>query len=372
MRTDTRAILAIASIALAAGLAPGATRAESERDEDEATLSVAVRESPPFAMRNAAGEWEGLSVALWEVIADDLGMRFEWRELDLPLTLEALEEDTVDVAIAGLTVTAARERRFDFSQPYLTSGLALAIAPKPSDGVLATLRAFLSLEFFTAVGALVVILMFAALGVWIFERRANPDQFGGSLARGLGESFWWSAVTMTTVGYGDRSPVTRGGRIVALVWMFTSVIVIASFTASIAASLAVNRLADDWLAERDIRDLRLAVISDTRAAAFAHDRGLQSRPFATLEEAAAALHAERADALLHDAPILQHFSRASSDDRIEVLDERLVRDHYAFAFPEDSPLHDSVNVALLSALLTSEWADIRNRHLGSLENPREP
>ena len=39
-------------------------------------------------------------------------------------------------------------------------------------------------------------------------------------------AFWWAAVTMTTVGYGDKTPVTTGGRIVGLVWMFTSVIVI--------------------------------------------------------------------------------------------------------------------------------------------------
>jgi ABC-type amino acid transport substrate-binding protein len=111
------------------------------------------------------------------------------------------------------------------------------------------------------------------------------------------------------------------------------------------------------------------VITDTRAATFADDRGFRSRPFTTLEAAAAALREERADALLHDAPILQHFARANPDSRLEVLDERLVRDLYAFALPDDSPLHDDVNVALLSALLTPEWTDIRNRHLGSLESP---
>jgi len=34
--------------------------------------------------------------------------------------------------------------------------------------------------------------------LWIFERKRNPEQFGGTPAQGIGSSFWWAAVTMTT------------------------------------------------------------------------------------------------------------------------------------------------------------------------------
>jgi len=49
-------------------------------------------------------------------------------------------------------------------------------------------------------------------------------------------------VTMTTVGYGDKSPKTLGGRMVALVWMIFSIIFIASFTANITTSLTLSEL----------------------------------------------------------------------------------------------------------------------------------
>ena len=47
---------------------------------------------------------------------------------------------------------------------------------------------------------------------------------------------------MTAVGYDDKSPRTHGGKIVSLIWMFTAIIIVSGFTASIAASLTVDNL----------------------------------------------------------------------------------------------------------------------------------
>src|SRR5512139_2118212 len=61
----------------------------------------------------------------------------------------------------------------------------------------------------------------ASIVVLFFESQ-SPDAnitFGG-------DSVWWSIVTITTVGYGDRYPVTAGGRITAVFVMFSGVGVI--------------------------------------------------------------------------------------------------------------------------------------------------
>ncbi len=359
--------LLLAGLAGGAGLAqePAAAVAPAAAEAPARTLVVATRQVAPFAMRDSRGNWEGLSVDLWQDVADKIGVVFEWRELGVAETLEALEAGEVDVAIAALTVTAEREQRIDFSYPYLASGLALAVDGQRRSGWWATLRGFFSAEFLSAVGALLLILMAAAAGVWIFERRANPEQFGGSTVRGLGESFWWSAVTMTTVGYGDRAPVTLGGRLVALVWMFTSVIVIAGFTASIAASVTVHRLESDLLDERRLASIRLAVLADSRAAAYGERRGLRLRPQASLEAAADALVAGRVDAILHDAPVLRYLARERVDDTLEVLPGVVVRDDYGFGLPAGSALRKRVNVALLSIVHGPVWQGIRERYLGA-------
>lgn len=51
----------------------------------------------------------------------------------------------------------------------------------------------------------------------------------------LGDALWWATTTVTTVGYGDRFPVTTEGRFVALALMLVGIALIGSVTAAVAA-----------------------------------------------------------------------------------------------------------------------------------------
>lgn len=55
---------------------------------------------------------------------------------------------------------------------------------------------------------LVTIMLLAASGMYYFERQAQPEAFVSIPA-----AMWWAFVTLTTVGYGDVTPITAGGRI---------------------------------------------------------------------------------------------------------------------------------------------------------------
>jgi polar amino acid transport system substrate-binding protein len=48
---------------------------------------------------------------------------------------------------------------------------------------------------------------------------------------------------MSTVGYGDRTPITFWGRTVGVIWMFASVVLLAGFIALVTSSLTVRQLA---------------------------------------------------------------------------------------------------------------------------------
>jgi polar amino acid transport system substrate-binding protein len=325
------------------------------------TLEVGVKEARPFVYRDASGEWTGLSVELWRSIALKLGVSSNWQEEKLDPLLRRTGAGELDAGVGALTVTAERETMMDFSHPFMSSGLAIAVPGHPASGGI--FSALFSLAFLQAVGALVGVLIIAGSLVWFFERRANPDEFGGK--NGLWEGFWWSAVTMTTVGYGDRSPKTVPGRIVALIWMFASIIVISFFTASIASTLTVRRLESDIEGPDDLaRASVVATVKDSVSSAWLRRRELKTKAFDTLEEALQAVADGKAEAAVYDEPLLRYQAKTTFAGDIVVLPGVFERQDYAFALPNDSPRREEVNRALLEVLASPAWRETLRRYLG--------
>ncbi len=79
-------------------------------------------------------------------------------------------------------------------------------------------------------GAVIGLLMFGSLAVLEVER----DAPGGNI-KTLGDAVWWSFTTMTTVGYGDHSPTTGLGRVLAVGLMLSGIALLGVVTANIAA-----------------------------------------------------------------------------------------------------------------------------------------
>ncbi|MBT3267358.1 hypothetical protein HN371_09415 [Candidatus Poribacteria bacterium] len=58
----------------------------------------------------------------------------------------------------------------------------------------------------------------------------------------LPDAMWWSVVTMTTVGYGDKFPTTPAARALAVLVMFMSLVLLASFTATFASAFVARQI----------------------------------------------------------------------------------------------------------------------------------
>ena len=128
------------------------------------------------------------------------------------------------------------------------------------------------------------------LGAWLvllFEENAK-----GSNIHSYPDALWWAIVTVTTVGYGDRYPVTEGGRVVATVLMLVGIGLIGVLTATVA-SVFIKEHTDANREEfkKGHADLgqQLAVISDRLA-------DVESRLGATPAEVAAVDATADADA----------------------------------------------------------------------------
>lgn len=108
-----------------------------------------------------------------------------------------------------------------------------------SDG-LKRARTMLTHHNFHFVLLSVAVIVFAAAGLEVaFEVHAR-----GSNIHGFADALWWAVVTVTTVGYGDKYPLTAAGRGVATVLMFVGIGLIGILTATIASYFVDERASE--------------------------------------------------------------------------------------------------------------------------------
>jgi len=93
-----------------------------------------------------------------------------------------------------------------------------------------------SSDFATAVFVIILVLTTGSIGISLFEI-GRSGEFSS-----LGSSLWWSIVTATTVGYGDKVPVTTGGKIFGSFLMLMGIASISLFTASVSSMLVARKI----------------------------------------------------------------------------------------------------------------------------------
>jgi ABC-type amino acid transport substrate-binding protein len=319
------------------------------------TVKVGITESEPFVITEDPEKIQGLSVFLWEGIAEDLDVTFEYVEYEnLGQLLDGVRNREVDISINPITVTPDRLRTMEFTQPFFITNLAIAVRKDESGPILRLFMNVFSWDFLYAVSVLATIILLFGFLAWLFERKHNEEQFGRD-TKGLWESFWWSAVTMTTVGYGDKAPKTIGGRVVGLIWMFTAIVIISGFTASIASSLTVDQLSLDVSNLDDLKKADVVVLKESTSEAYLKTKGIQALSVSSSEEAMNMIAEGEAHAFVYDEPLIRHtIMEEGLQDQITVAPARFLTQYYAFALPASTP-RKALNLAMLQRIETLEW-----------------
>lgn len=328
--------------------------------EDE--IVIGTRVVPPFVIEEN-GVYTGLTVHLWEHIASEMDLEYRFEETSIRNMIDGAADSTYYASASALTITADREELVDFTHPYIVTGLGIAVSYKPA-GALQALKAIFSGEFIWIVSLLMGLLLFWGLLVWFFERHENKEEFGGSTAEGIGSGFWWAAVTMTTVGYGDKSPRTLGGRIIGFIWMFAAIILISFFTASIASSLTVTQLDSRVSGPEDLPNVRVGALQNSATLTFLRAENIRITSFQSIDEGLQAVENDDIDAFVHDAPIVSYYTNRDYKNRVRVLPNTFNDQYYGIAMPLSSGYRNEINRILLNYIKSDEWSDLVDEYLG--------
>ncbi|WP_053990204.1 transporter substrate-binding domain-containing protein [Mangrovimonas sp. TPBH4] len=325
------------------------------------TLRVGLYESPPFVMFKEDGSMHGVSAWLWEQIRQDLNRPFKLVPYSsgqpLKTLLYDLETSKIDLAINPITITSDRNRQINFTYPFYVGNLTIAERKgSRMDSIFSVLKAIFSIRLLYLVLILFgLVIMFGFL-IWLVEKQNNHFERG---KKGLVSSFWWSAVTMTTVGYGDKVPVSNLGRFIALIWMLCSLIIISIFTASITSSLTVHKLTQVTDSLENYRRAKVGTVESSATDGFLQRnffRDVHTYPefISGLKE----LENNNLEYFIYDEPWLDYQLNNNPEfNSLRLLPMRFNVQLYAMPMAKtlSEDLHDQISAALLQLTESHDW-----------------
>lgn len=329
-------------------------------------VRVVTRLSPPFVFFDQ-GEYTGFTIDLWERIAENVGADGEIYSVNsAPKLVDEVVRREADVGVAAIGITAGREEQVNFSHPFVETGLQVMVGDNDGGFFGGTLGALIDRIFSRDLLVLVVVLMvaitIAAHVVWLTERNRDED-FPKEYRTGIWEAFWWASVTATTVGYGDKTPKGKAGRVVGLVWMFSGLFLLAYFTAGIATAFTLDEIEGAIGGIDDLPGHQVAVPADSEAAAHLDRLGIPTIEFPLAADAYLALEAGQVDAVVHDAAILQ-FAVNNGDGSTRLAGAPFHQQQYGFAVAADDPLRERINIELLQLIEAGDYADLYEQWFG--------
>lgn len=325
------------------------------------TLIVGVSVMPPFIIKNRDKLWDGISIQLWREMSDQLDIAYEFREAPADSIVAQVARGSLDIALLA-PVTPEHEQQVDFSHSYFYTTLGVAGSTTRSMGKI--LSGIFTQRFLRIVLGLSVLLLIVGTAVWLLERKSNEESFGGERRfwHGIGAGFWWAGVTMTTIGYGDKAPVTFWGRAVALLWMLVAMAVTASLTATLVSTVGLDS-SGSISVPRDLRSMQVGSMPDTDAADYLDEERVKFQAFDSVAVGLRAVQQQDVEAFVHSTPVLRYWVNEAVDLTVKVEATNVRPQRYALVLPPNSPWREPFNQVLLQTVNDTGWLDVLDRYV---------
>jgi polar amino acid transport system substrate-binding protein len=330
-----------------------------------AQFRVATRDNlPPFAF-TANGEMTGFSLELWRKIASKLGVPFTLQPYDtVDALLQAIAQDQADVGIAAISITSQREERFDFSHPIFDGSLQILVRSqnRAAPNLISVLFSPALLQLFGLMGLLLLI---PAHIIWFTERKHPDSGVSPTYFPGIFEACWWAAATLATQA--DSMPKTAIARLIAIVWMFISVLFVAYFTATVTSSLTISQIQSNIQNVEDLHGKSVMTVNNSTSAKYLEKRNIQVQGVATIQQAYDALLKKQVEAVVFDAPVLLYFAAHEGKGQVELVGHPFRRESYGIVFPRESRLRKPINEVLLTLHEDGTYQQLYGKWFGQLE-----
>lgn len=328
---------------------------------NEDKLTVGVTDSPPFIIIED-DEITGLTIDLWNNISDSLKVDYHFVETDIENVVTSISEGEINISIAPMAVSSSHAETTFYSQPFYITTMCVAIENHYESGFVTIVKNLFSIAFLKTIGLLLFINFTIGTLIWLAERKENPA-FSDKL-NGIIDGFWWSWVTMTTVGYGDKTPQSKNGKILATIWMLVAILIISGFTATISSELTTKRLQNNINNVHDLHKMKVGCVQGRNTSIYLDYKHIKSKEYVSFEKAFDALEKGEINALVDDGATLNYYFNKRERNlgkKITLIELPNNKEYYCF-MSSDPILVNRINPYLLSFLESEHWGRLLKRY----------
>lgn len=330
-------------------------------------FKVGVHISPPFVMKRE-GKFIGMAIDLWETIAKNQGLKYEYAEYDSSgELLSVAAKNEIDIAVSNLTITEDRALLVGFTQPWYQGGLRLMTRSHYDGGSKSIIRGLYNAGYFKLYGILALIVIVGGVIVTFVDRRFDPN-FPKGWKKGLAEGFY-DMMAITTEGKveGHKNYFGWPGRIWQGLLMGFAMLIFATITSTVASVMTKIELQSQIQTLNDVGEQLVGVRDNREAEDFALDYNLNYKSYPDLTEAIEALKKKEVRVILGDGPVLRYYVKQHPNDEVKVVGGNITKDLYGFAVPLHSGLERPLTLAILAELDSGYVRELKKKYL--LTNP---
>ncbi len=324
--------------------------------------------SSPSPSPSAKPRFSGIAIDIWQRLATFNQLSYDYYQVSgFDQGITEVAKGNLDVLVGPITITPERLGQVNFTQPYLNSYFALLVHANPLN-LWQLLQPFLhKAAFFSLIGFVLIHIFFANL-LWLVENKPNSEQFPQSYWQGIAEALWFVSVTMTTVGYGDKVPITPLGRLIAFIWMWISLAMGTAITAGLASTLTLffsQQTNPTPVTSERLQEMKVATVRGLVIETVLDNLNIKAIETPSLPSALNLFFLKEVDAVLSTEHALRFVLQQHPNAALKVVPLYNLPVNYGFAVNLQSPYLTELNIGMMQMVQDKAINGIVNQWLQS-------
>lgn len=320
------------------------------------TLDVGVHGFPPCVIIEE-GNPTGFEIDVLDRIAERSGISINYEVYDeFTALLKDVERGRIDMASAGISITGKREETMDFTHPHMNSGLVILTRKNTKASPFRIIMTYLV----NMRGTLLLLfgfLLTCSILIWFFER--GKTSFNDNFFRGVLDGIYWVNTTMSTVGYGDKTPTTWRGKFFAVLVMWVGITIV--FPYVVASMTNVFTAEVDAYSIKSIKDLENRIVATKKgstAEKFIKNICPHRKSEPALQSCYENLEQGTVDAVVFDMPAVKHYLNNGGKKKCMIVGDMFDKQAYGFALQNGSKWRKILNIEILEFMKTKEFQSL--------------